>query len=590
MADNTSDEYRQTTISARIKAQLAYKNIEHKYRFDGEIAGGGMGVIYKVFDKELHRNLAMKVLKAKHNLPAEEMEVISQLFCEEAQITAQLEHPNIVPVHDIGVLADGNIYFTMKIVAGEALSVILKRLQREDPQYRQKYTLTKLLIIFRKVCDAVAFAHSRNVIHRDIKPDNIMIGCYGEVILMDWGIGKFMGTKNLSPDEARANIYSLRTCKDFHNTETGTIMGTPFYMSPEQVLGNNESIDKFSDIYLLGATLYQILTLVPPHTGSDRKTLFTNIVQGKLIHPQERSPAQQIAKELCRITMKAMARDKQDRYQSIQELCHDIDAFLQGDIMSMPLQFRRGEFLIHQGKIGTEGYVLLKGKVEVFQNIGNKKILLTTLQPGDIVGEMAIISSDKRTADVVASEDTEVLVINEEQIREVLKRVPPWLEKVLSKLVERLKIANGKIHPLMISDPVYHILHQLAALCALQVYRKQAPTIEELQICLRETAEEIAVTLCIPPKKVCAVLEKLLHTELCEKLANGKFRICDFVLFGHVVDFLREVFELETSPMAQATQSLSKQDKIRRCKIAAAISQQAKEFLSNIPFYAEFLE
>ncbi|MCU0728312.1 MAG: serine/threonine protein kinase, partial [Planctomycetes bacterium] len=162
----------------------------------GEIARGGMGAIVKILDNDIRRPVAMKVI-----LGADDPSRLDR-FVEEAQVTGQLEHPNIVPVHELGVDAQGRVFFTMKLVKGESLQAILDRIADEFEEgmtagpARDRYPLSRLLAVFLKVCDAVAFAHSKGVIHRDLKPDNVMVGRFGEVLVMDWGLAKVTG----SPD------------------------------------------------------------------------------------------------------------------------------------------------------------------------------------------------------------------------------------------------------------------------------------------------------------------------------------------------------------------------------------------------------
>ena len=165
---------------------LERKEGSEKYLVGEKVAQGGMGAIYKVHDQDLQRTSVLKVI-----LPNTMEDVLLfRRFIEEARITGQLEHPNIIPVHELGVLGANKLFFSMKYVKGEALGSILRKTRDVDPNYIKKFSLYTRLTIFRKVCDAVAYAHSKKIIHRDIKPDNIMVGEYGEVLLMDWGLAR----------------------------------------------------------------------------------------------------------------------------------------------------------------------------------------------------------------------------------------------------------------------------------------------------------------------------------------------------------------------------------------------------------------
>ncbi len=546
------------------KTSFDPQNLEKIYKIQKEIARGGMGVIHKIWDQDLQRDLAMKVWQPQAN----ENEACAT-FLAEARITAQLEHPNIIPVHDIGLMHDKKIYFTMKLISGEDVSCIIRKIFLKEQEYLEKYTLHALLTIFRKVCDAVAFAHSRNIVHRDIKPQNIMVGKHGEVLLMDWGIAKIFGQQE----------------------KQGKIMGTPHYMSPEQSRGDNKAVDKRSDIYLLGATLYHMLTLYPPHKGSNiLKTLYF-IQKGIIDPPHERNRSKQIPMELSRIVMKCLSLKQEDRYQTVEALCEDIDNLMSGTISSKPVTFKKGDFLMRQGEEGNNAYSILSGSAEIFQNISGRSVLLATLETGSVVGEMGLISSAKRSADVVAKEDMEVLVIDKKLLKEALDRMPPWMEKIVSTLVSRLQTANNNVHPLKIGDPVYYILNHLGIMVSFLAAKASITQIEEYEISFDTIAKEISITLCISEEKVKSVLSILLETNLCERTEENKFHFKDFLLFCHVLMFLRNTLEIEISvDWIGKLPALDQEKNIRRCQIAAQLSKEVKEFLLNIPIYAKYIK
>ncbi|MHC5039494.1 MAG: serine/threonine-protein kinase, partial [Planctomycetota bacterium] len=241
----------------------------NRYAILGEIARGGMGAIIKIIDNDIRRPVAMKVI-----LEDDDDERVAR-FVEEAQVTGQLEHPNIVPVHELGLDAKGKVYFTMKLVKGDSLESILDRIADKDPEACERFTRSHLLHIFLKVCEAIAFAHNRGVVHRDLKPENVMVGGFGEVMVMDWGLAKLVsliprgpaGKARVIPETLAAEPGPVQH-DDFNvRTLDGDILGTPSYMPPEQADGRIAEIDQRSDIFALGGILYKILTYEAPYFG-----------------------------------------------------------------------------------------------------------------------------------------------------------------------------------------------------------------------------------------------------------------------------------------------------------------------------------
>jgi eukaryotic-like serine/threonine-protein kinase len=243
-----------------------------------------MGGAYRVTDRQLERQVAMKVIGVVD--PAGEL---SRRLLQEARIIARLEHPGIIPVHDSGTLSDGRPYYTMKLVEG----------QRLDEHVAQLPTLSDRLRLLLRICDTVAFAHSRGVLHRDLKPTNIMVGPFGEVLVMDWGLSRILQQTEFdtTPQVAAPGTPADQSCRTHH----GTVLGTPGYMAPEQSEGL--PVDARADIYSLGAILDFLLMHVPG------------------------SPA---PRALLAIQQRAMAANPGQRYQTVGELASDIEHFLDG--------------------------------------------------------------------------------------------------------------------------------------------------------------------------------------------------------------------------------------------------------------------
>ena len=415
---------------------LTRKSDFEKYQIIQKVAAGGMGTVYYAYDQDIERNSILKVILPQHK----DNQLLIRSFIKEAKITGQLEHPNIVPVHDIGYLDDYGIYFSMKFIQGESLYDIIKKLEKKNKSYIENYDLYFMLNIFRKVCDAVSFAHSTNIIHRDIKPANIMVGNYGEVLLMDWGMAKEI----VESSEDSLNKISPNDLAP--KTQYGVVKGTPAYMPPEQASGEVGRIDFRSDIFLLGACLYQMFTYNPPFIGCNLREIIYKSRKCEFIPPDSLLFKNlQIPLELSRIIKKAMAHDSTDRYQSVQELASDVDDVLHGKMEFHTRSFSEGEYLLREGEMGIDSYIIIKGHVKVFKTAESGVVELGTLTEGGTVGEMALITNEPRTASVVALEQTETLVLNKDLFTHNLKKLPSWMEKIIISLADRLSASNAKL-------------------------------------------------------------------------------------------------------------------------------------------------
>jgi eukaryotic-like serine/threonine-protein kinase len=300
----------------RLRDTANLPNLEGtRYSLLQRVARGGMGVVYAAQDGKLGRRVALKVLDA----PERSGELARRLV-REAQVLASLEHPGIVPVHDVGTLQDGRVFYAMKFVEGHRL----------DKHIHAAPSVSDRLRLFLRVCDAVAFAHARGVLHRDLKPANVMIGPFGEVLVMDWGLAKILHQPVCSNAEGDSQTAILNapampangddTTEHSAVTGQGTVLGTPGYMSPEQARGDNDHLDERSDIFLLGAVLHFLLSGVP--AGS----------------PQPGSP---IDKSLEAVCAKACDINPANRYATVTELATDVSRYLDG----LPVTARKETFV-----------------------------------------------------------------------------------------------------------------------------------------------------------------------------------------------------------------------------------------------------
>jgi serine/threonine protein kinase len=305
------------TAVDRLRADIDLPDLSGTdYSLICKIAAGGMGTVYLAEDAKLARRVALKVMR--------EIDASGELagrMLREAQVLARLEHPSIVPIHDVGTSGDGRIFYVMKFVEGERL----------DQHARASSSLADLLRVFQKICEAVSFAHAHGVLHRDLKPENIMVGPFGEVLVMDWGVAK------LTRETGEGDINGTTWQRNSDSVETvhGTVVGTRAYMAPEQARG--ESVDERADVYALGAILHSLLTGHPPtdigqsqRESQARTRLMSKSAAVAGSRRLELISGQQAPRRLNAICSKALAQEPDGRYASAQELAADVARYLDG--------------------------------------------------------------------------------------------------------------------------------------------------------------------------------------------------------------------------------------------------------------------
>jgi len=396
----------------------------------GQIGRGGRSVVHMILDKTLLRHSAMKLLSQQ----LKRQPVERQRFIEEAQIAAQLDHPNVLPVHELSVTEGGDLYFTMKLVEGETLAALMHSL---DNQPRTFAAIAPFLEIMIKVCDAVAFAHSRGVIHRDLKPGNIMVGGFGQVYVMDWGMARLLdGDSDVSLGRDRSESLDL----------DGEPVGTPAYMPPEQAFGLHDETDGRSDVFSLGATLYEILTGQGPYDGAEADAWSMILAaRNAEIRPAERfTSAARLPRALSRIAMKAMAPNPADRYQTATALKEDLMAQLRGGVDLPRCIYSAGDMVMVEGEPGDAAYIIVSGTCRVFKTVDGEDVDLRELGPGEVFGETAILSRAPRSASVQALETLVLQVVSPEALEEGVG-IHSGLGLFVRTLAERFREADERL-------------------------------------------------------------------------------------------------------------------------------------------------
>jgi serine/threonine-protein kinase len=383
-----------------------------------EFARGGMGRIHPATDRNLLRHVALKRLDP--SLAGQPF--YRDGFIAEAQITGQLEHPNIVPVHELAIDENGVPYFTMKLVQGIPFSRWLA-----DPSRPLGSTerLEEGLEIFTKICDAVAYAHHRGVIHRDLKPENIMVASFGQIYVMDWGLSRLTLTRPASGSSAQMEAHGP--------------VGTPGYMAPEQARGNPDEMDERSDVFGLGAVLYEIVSGTTPFgDGHDVDLLIAQTQAGSVRSIDAAAAGIGVSRRLREIVARATAPRPEDRQQTVIELRRDVASFLRGGLHLPRKLFLPGALIVREGAVGDAAYMIVNGQCRAYRTVGDQQETLAIMGGGDVFGEMALLLDEPRAASVEAVDRVTVLVLDKATMSEGIG-VDGWTGALVRALAQRFR-------------------------------------------------------------------------------------------------------------------------------------------------------
>lgn len=427
---------------AQVTREQPQVELDQRLLDEGEIAKGGMSSVRKVLNRNLLRREAMKVLTPS----ASDIEREVNRFFEEAQITGQLDHPNIPPVHELGTDGSGAHYFTMKLVRGKTLEQVVNE-PDFNPADDQK--LFEVLQVLLKVCDAVAFAHSRGVIHCDLKPSNVMVGTFGQVYVMDWGIARLKtGGRVRAPEEVVATDFSAD-----RDADHGKVMGTLSYMSPEQALGLTDHIDQKSDVFTLGGILYRILTARPPNVGQTPQATWELAKKCDIRPPQQLvddlagmtgGTGRQLPWRLCKIAQKALSRERAGRQASVLEFKAEVEDFLRGAGRYPVETHGPNTVVIREGEAGNSAYVIAKGTARAWRSENGVEKTLRTMGPGDVFGEMALLTDRPRTANVSSTSELTIVRVTREGLERELGQTF-WVGHILKALAQRFREADERL-------------------------------------------------------------------------------------------------------------------------------------------------
>ncbi|MCC7537024.1 MAG: protein kinase [Deltaproteobacteria bacterium] len=397
-----------------------------RFVFDEEIGHGGMGTVEAAHDRTLHRRVAMKVIHRDSQADLQRV----QMFLREARVMGRLEHPGTVPVHQIGIDDGGRLFFAMKLVEGATLGHLVRE---RPPGPLEHGALLNFLDIVVKVCDALAYAHSRGVLHCDIKPSNVMVGDFGEVYLMDWGVARNRCDREWLAE--RGADAALAADREVDESTRTSIVGTIAYMSPEQARGDNDTLTPRSDVFSVGALLYEVLTQHPPFRGQGVALLMAR----ECAYPSLDTGEGGVPPELARIVARAMAPEPEHRYATAVELRNDLVRFMRGGGQFPRRRYEAGEHIVREGEVGDAAFIISAGRCEVYRLVDGRRDSLRTMRAGEVFGETAVLSPGLRTASVVALDPVTVHVVTREVLEREVDALKPWLGSFIRTLASRFR-------------------------------------------------------------------------------------------------------------------------------------------------------
>ena len=415
------------TVPDRRRGGVLTREAAGRFDYVGKIGAGGMGAVHCVRDRNLMREVAYKELTPSL---AGDLKYVRK-FKSEAQIQAQLDHPNIVPVHDFCLNQDGSSYFTMRMVRGRRLADWIAAVHGSPSSAD---STNHMLGVFLKVCDAVAFAHSRGVLHLDIKPENIIVEDFGAVYLMDWGLARLIAQSGSDGDQ-------VETSAGVTGNAVSGVVGSPSYMSPEQALGPAATVTERTDVFGLGGVLYAILAGRPPYQGDSVNEVLEQARSGEVEPLPGTSRGIPLSVRIRNIARKALAPCPDDRYQTVQELQREVESFLHGGLPFPIVVFAAGERILTEGEPGDTAFVIVKGTCVAYSCEDGVRSTMRELGAGAVLGAEAVFMPGPCSATVEAVSEVEARVVTHKMLAEGLGH-DSWFGAFVTALAERLRAVH----------------------------------------------------------------------------------------------------------------------------------------------------
>lgn len=407
---------------------------DNRYHLIDRIGEGGSSEIFSTVDGRMNRVVALKVLKAE-NL---ERKDLVDLFVNEAKLLGFIEHPGVVPVYNTFSYQDGRPCYSMKLLEGRRLTDLL---DRRRGGAGTELTSIEAFRIFTKICETMAFVHAKGVIHLDLKPANIMIGSFGEVLVMDWGNARIFDE---GPYRAYLGKFTDRMgLAQFVSPSSEMIVGTPGYMSPEQTEVSRSELGPTSDVFSAGVLLYEMMAGLNPFDAEETAAVLekTRTYAPPPVH--ELNP--DVPLRLSQICGRMMEKNPSRRYAGFAEVLADLSALnLSGQAFPV-LELQPGEMIFHEGEQGDYAFSVLSGSIEISKRVHGRSHVLAVLGKGEVVGELAIIRHQPRTATARALELSRIRVLSRADVESELQKLAPWVGDMINCLADRFISLNQKV-------------------------------------------------------------------------------------------------------------------------------------------------
>jgi eukaryotic-like serine/threonine-protein kinase len=427
-------KHTQQIASPAVRRLLKPYSSRDRYHEIENIGEGGLSRVSSSFDSCLNRVVAVKELKEEFLCDPDFLNA----FITEVKLISYLDHPGVVTVYDTHLTDEQQLRYTMRLVDGQTLHAFLG--YHLQPDVVNVNYLSDVINIFTKLCETLAYVHDKGVLHLDLKTENIMLGRYGEVMIMDWG-NAYLYNASLYEDHVRKH---LNADSDSHiRIEVrDAILGTPLYMSPEQTSSRND-LRPTSDIFSIGVVVYELLTGQRPFAASTVDEIVERVrtLEPPTVH--ELNP--DIPLRLSHIVQKMMRKAPEERYQNTHDVLHDLQA-AQSSGQAFPLwEIPAGQVIFNEGDPGDFTIRIKSGKIEISkQNQGTKKVL-AELGPGDVLGELAVFSDMPRTATATTLENTAVYLMRSAEVQAEMDKLSPWVSQMIHALSNRFDTLNKRV-------------------------------------------------------------------------------------------------------------------------------------------------